>query len=131
MSILLGVSVKWDGQARNGHNIAMGEALRRHATNLVFGGGLLALVLTLAPQSLLWFLPLIVGPLLSPLITTITSSRRLGNAFARFGLLMTPEETAPSMEIAPLRKPDPAWASLIGGGGTAPISSGAVGTPAT
>lgn len=130
VSILLGVSVKWDRQARNGHSVAIGYALRRHATNLVFGAGLLALVLTLAPQSLLWFLPLIVGPLLSPLITTVTSSRRLGNAFARIGLLMTPEETAPTMEVAPLRKPDPAWASLINAGGAAPISAGAVGTAA-
>ena len=131
VSILSGISVKWDSQARNGRSIAIGEALRRHATNLVFGGGLLALVLTLAPQSILWFLPLIAGPLLSPLITTVTSSRRLGNAFARAGLLMTPEETAPATEIAPLRKPDPAWATIIGGGGSVPISAGAVGSPAS
>ena len=129
VSILSGISVKWDGQARNGRRIALGEALRRHATNLCFGGGLLILVLTLAPQSILWFLPLIAGPLLSPLITTATSSRRLGNAFAEFGLLMTPEETAPCREIAPLRKPDPAWATLVSGGGSVPLSAGAVGTP--
>lgn len=131
VSILLGISVKWDRQARNGRKIAIGEALRRHATNLVFGGGLLTMVLTLAPQSILWFLPLIAGPLLSPVITTVTSSRRLGNALARAGLLMTPEETAPSTEIAPLRKPDPAWANIIGATGVAPISAGAVGTPAS
>lgn len=131
VSILLGISVKWDHQARNGRQIRIMEALRRHATNIVFGGSLLAMVLTLAPQSMLWFLPLIAGPLLSPLITTVTSSRRLGNAFARMGLLMTPEETMPSREIAPLRKPDPAWANIIGGVGATPISAGAVGTPAS
>ncbi len=130
VSILSGISVKWDRQARNGRSIGIGEALRRHATNLIFGSGLLAIVLTLAPQSILWFLPLIAGPLLSPLITTVTSSRWLGNVFARVGLLMTPEETAPSREIEPLRKPDPAWATIIGGSGVAPISVGAVGTPA-
>lgn len=103
-SILSGISVRWDAQTRDSRRIGLVRALRSHATNLAFGFLLAAVVLTLAPQSLIWFLPLILGPLLSPLLTTVTSSRKLGYAFARNGLFMTPEETSPAAEIQPLRE---------------------------
>lgn len=116
VSILSGVSVKWDAQTRDSRRIGISRALRQHATNLAFGGVLAVIVLTLAPQSLIWFLPLILGPLLSPLLTTVTSSQKLGNTFAHNGLFMTPEETNPAAEIRPLRAPQDLWdASMING----------------
>ena len=113
VSILSGISVRWDAQARDSRRIGIAQALRSHATNLAFGGVLALIVLTLAPQSTMWFLPLILGPLLSPLLTTVTSSRTLGQAFARRGIFMTPEETNPAAEIVPLQDASHDWAQGI------------------
>ena len=112
VSILSGISVRWDAQKRDSRSIGIALALKSHATNLGFGSALALTVLAFAPQSVVWFLPLILGPLLSPLLTTVTSSRTLGRAFARHGLFMTPEETEPAAEIAPLRTPETEWRTV-------------------
>ncbi|MDJ0686595.1 MAG: glucans biosynthesis glucosyltransferase MdoH [Alphaproteobacteria bacterium] len=119
IGIVAGARVRWSAQHRLGRRLRLGEATRHYAGTVAFGVGLLALILCLAPHALFWFIPLIVGPILAPLLAVLTSSVTLGRALGRAGLLLTPEETEPCREIAPLRGPSAALFSQFAQAGDA------------
>lgn len=116
LAILAGSVVAWDPQARDGRRLALRVSLRVHLWSLAFGFGLIATVAALAPAAVLWFVPLAIGPLLSPWLTSLSSRSDLGAAAARWRLLLTPEETEPAAEIRPLRLVPPVIAGFPAGG---------------
>ncbi|MGF1608120.1 MAG: glucans biosynthesis glucosyltransferase MdoH [Kiloniellales bacterium] len=96
VEILLGRDSGWGRQARSEGRVRLGEALLRHSWQLA-AALLLAVTLTVLPMALFWwFLPLLAGLLLTPLLTLATSSPRLGRLTARLGLFLIPEEVEPS-----------------------------------
>lgn len=106
VSILSGRSVRWDPQTRDGYNVSMLNAVRDHKWVLLFAVVLSAVVVCITPCSAAWFVPLVIGPLLSPLLTRLTSRSDLGEAARRMGLFLTPEETGSVREVTPLRPVD-------------------------
>jgi membrane glycosyltransferase len=100
--ILLGRSVSWNGQQRDG------ESERWGAMAALFGattaiGCLWALAAgLLAPGLLLWLSPIVAGLLAAIPLAVLSSRVDLGLAARRRGWLATPEELAPPPELAGL-----------------------------
>lgn len=94
--ILLGRDSGWGRQVRSEGRVRLGEALLRHRWQLA-AALLLGATLTVLPMALFWwFLPLLAGLLLTPLLTLATSSPALGRLTGRLGLFLIPEEVEPS-----------------------------------
>jgi membrane glycosyltransferase len=100
--ILLGRSVSWNGQQRDG------ESERWGAMAALFGattaiGCLWALAAgLLAPGLLLWLSPIVAGLLAAIPLAVLSSRVDLGLAARRRGWLATPEELAPPPELVGL-----------------------------
>lgn len=115
LAALLGVSPGWLPPPREDQETRWGDALRQHSGGTVLGIGWIALTAWLNPAFLGWLLP-VAGSLIIAVPVSVWSSRvRLGVAFRRRGLFLTPEEQAPPAELAGLRArmqqpaaPDPA-----------------------
>lgn len=114
LSVLFGRSVRWDPQTRDGYNVSTLDAIRDHKWALLFAVVLSAVVLGYTPSSAVWFIPLVFGPFLSPLLTRLTSRADYGQAARRLGLFLTPEETGPVREVTPLRVPGPLTGVVLG-----------------
>jgi membrane glycosyltransferase len=103
---LLGRSVSWNAQSRTDRGVTVGEAFRRQWWHL--GLGLLwgAVMLRTAPQFFWWLTPVLAGLICSIWLTAWTSRTSAGERLRRWGLLLTPEETAPPPELRSLRETD-------------------------
>jgi len=102
---LLGRSVSWNAQSRTDRGVTFAEAFRRQkwhlALGLVWGG----VMLRLTPQFFWWLTPVLVGLIFGVPLTVWTSRISAGRRFRRWGLLLTPEETAPPPELLALKSP--------------------------
>lgn len=120
VTTLAGHPVTWNAQDRGDRGITFREALSRHKWHvligLVWGGVLLAI----APRYFWWMSPILIGLLLSVPLTMLTSLRSAGLWMRRRGLLLTPEETEPPVELAALER-------LMAEGGIASPSRGGPG----
>ncbi len=114
VSVLSGRSVRWDPQTRDGYNVSVLTAVRDHKWALLFAVVLSTVVVCYTPCSTAWFVPLVIGPFLSPILTRLTSRSDLGQAAGRLGLFLTPEETGPVREVTPLRAPGPLTGVVLG-----------------
>ncbi|HEX4024056.1 MAG TPA: glucans biosynthesis glucosyltransferase MdoH [Steroidobacteraceae bacterium] len=99
---LLGREVRWDAQARGDRGIRWREAFARHKWHAGLGLVWGAAILVLAPHFIWWMLPVIAGMLIAVPFTVLTSRADIGRALRRWGLLLTPEETAAPPELAAL-----------------------------
>jgi len=116
-----GVDSGWGAQQRGEGDMGLRVAFRAHAVHVLVGV-LLLLLLPLLPDSLgWWFAPLAGALVITPLLTWISASRRLGLAFRRARLLLVPEEVE---EPAILRRTNARLAS--GGAGVPPTALGAL-----
>jgi membrane glycosyltransferase len=97
---LLGKSVSWNAQGRTDRGVMLREAFARQKWHLFFGVVWGALMLRLAPQFFWWLTPVLAGLLCSVWLTAWTSRSSAGRLARRWGLLLTPEETAPPRELA-------------------------------
>lgn len=102
VAILTGRAVRWNAQPRDSRSLSFSEALRRHGGHVVFGLVLAGCVILLSPKLIWWFSPVVFGLLLSVPLAMISSRADLGLFLRRFGLFLTPEETAPPEELAHL-----------------------------
>jgi membrane glycosyltransferase len=102
---LLGRSVSWNAQSRTERGVTFAEAFRRQkwhlALGLIWGGAMLRI----APQFFWWLTPVLVGLVFGIPLTVWTSRLSAGRLFRRWGLLQTPEETAPPPELLALKSP--------------------------
>jgi membrane glycosyltransferase len=99
---LAGRAVSWNTQARSDRGVTLREAFRRQKWHLAVGLVWGALMLRLAPQFFWWLTPVLAGLLCSIWLTVWTSRSSAGRFLRRWGLLLTPEESAPPHELAAL-----------------------------
>jgi membrane glycosyltransferase len=103
--ILLGRSVSWGTQARTDRGVTLGEAFARQKWHLAFGLAWGASMWWLAPQFFWWLTPVLAGLICSVWLTVWTSRSSAGQWLRRWGVLLTPEETAPPRELRALIPP--------------------------
>ncbi len=96
---LAGKSVSWNAQERADRGVTLREAFRRQKWHLVLGIVWGAVMLRLAPQFFWWLTPVLAGLIGGIGLTAWTSSISAGRRLRRWGLLLTPEETAPPAEL--------------------------------
>jgi membrane glycosyltransferase len=130
LQTLAGKSVSWNAQDRTDRGITVREAFRRQKWHLLLGVAWGAAMLRLAPQFFWWLTPVLTGLILSVWLTAWTSRRSGGLALRRWGLLLTPEETAPPPELRDFRlsmlraaQPAPATKSPVPAAANAPASA--------
>jgi membrane glycosyltransferase len=103
---LMGKSVSWNAQSRADRGVTLREAFRRQWWHLALGVAWGAVMLRTAPQFFWWLTPVLVGLICSIWLTVWTSHVAAGQRLRRWGLLLTPEETAPPRELLSLREAD-------------------------
>ncbi len=96
---LLGHAVAWDAQTRGDRGVTLREAYRRQKWHLAVGIAWGTVMFLTAPQFFWWLSPVLVGLLCGIGMTAWTSRASAGQRLRRWGLLLTPEETAPPREL--------------------------------
>jgi len=100
---LLLFGVHWGPQKRTADGIGWQQAIREHgiqtAIGLIWGGA----ILRLDQATFWWFSPVVAGMVLSIPLSVFTSRASLGEKAGSLSLFLTPEETAPPVELAALR----------------------------
>ena len=93
--ILSGRTVAWATQQRGEHGTTLSEAMANHRGQVV--GGALASVLAwlLVPGLFVWLLPVTLGLMLSPVISSLTSRGSVGRQARTAGLFLIPAEIDP------------------------------------
>ena len=100
--VLLGLDSGWNTQNRDDRGTPFVECWQRHASHLVCGVVLAVTSYLAEPALLPWMVPTACGLLLAPWVSWAGARRSLGEALARAGLLLTPEELAPPPVVAGL-----------------------------
>lgn len=95
IDILRGRPSGWAAQNRVSDGIALSDAARHYRWHLIVGGAMAAAAL-LGLQAAVWMAPIFAGLLAAPLLVTWTSRASLGQASARHGLFLIPEERRPN-----------------------------------
>ena len=95
IGLAFGHSVVWNGQARDAHQLSFEEALEGLWPQTAFGFILFAIAAELAPQFILWSLPLTLGYILAAPFAVMTSSPAFGRFLKTTGLCAIPEDLAP------------------------------------
>lgn len=102
IALVLGKSIAWNGQQRDGAGITWRAAFAGLWPQLLFGVSLYLALLLISPTLLLWSLPLTVGYLLAIPFAVVTASPAVGHFFRRHGIAGIPEDFAPPAEIRAL-----------------------------
>ena len=95
IDILRGRPSGWAAQNRVSDGIALSDAARHYRWHLIVGGAM-AVAALLGLQAAVWMAPIFAGLLAAPLLVTWTSRASLGQASARHGLFLIPEERRPN-----------------------------------
>jgi membrane glycosyltransferase len=104
ITTLAGHPVTWNAQDRGDRGITFREALSRHKWHVLIGVLWGAIILFIAPRYIWWMSPILIGLLLSVPLTMLTSLTGAGVWARGHGLLLTPEETEPPLELAALEQ---------------------------
>ena len=86
----------WEAQARDGHAVPLGEALRGTAPQMLFGLLFAGTLLVMAPGALAWAAPTLAACALSVPFTCATAAPRLGRWMRRSGLCAVPDDREPA-----------------------------------
>ena len=113
-SILAGRTAGWGSQRRDGEAIGWAEGWSRLGWQCVAGVGLTIFVARAASDLIWWLAPLLAGLTLAVPLTVLTTRRSLAAVFARLGLLLTPEETAPPPLLVRADRLDATWRTMLG-----------------
>jgi len=103
ITILLGMGVNWGTQTRTANGTEWQYAIRRHWGHVLVGLTWGGLVIWLDPITFWWFLPVLLGMLISMPLSVLTSRSSPGLRARQAGLFLVPEEVLPPPEIASLR----------------------------
>jgi membrane glycosyltransferase len=98
-STLAGRIVAWDAQPRGDRSVGFAEAFQRHAGHVILGLTLATAALMVGPVLFWWMSPIVLGLVLSPVLTSWSSRRSAGLTARRFGLFLIPAETDPRPEL--------------------------------
>ncbi|MFG1307923.1 glucans biosynthesis glucosyltransferase MdoH [Xanthobacter tagetidis] len=97
------VAARWGGQARDGHAVPLGLAVRQFWGPTLFGLAVAAGLAAVAPALLLWLAPLLAGYVLAIPFVVATADPRFGAWLTARGLAATPEERDPPDVLLRLR----------------------------
>ena len=100
---LFGISVGWSRQRRETDSPTWWYAVRRHWGHTLIGLAWGVFMWRLSPNLFWWFTPVFTGMVLSIPLSVWTSQQTLGTRARKLGLLLTPEETTPPLELTSLR----------------------------
>ncbi|HEX9046832.1 MAG TPA: glucans biosynthesis glucosyltransferase MdoH [Verrucomicrobiae bacterium] len=98
-----GITVGWATQKRSAEGTDWLYALQRHWGHTLIGCAWGWFTWELDPGLFWWFTPVLAGMVLSVPLSVLTSRRNLGARAKSMGFFLTPEETAPPMELVSLR----------------------------
>jgi len=98
-SILSGRDAGWQPQQREGGDYPVAVIARAYWPHTIVGLALGAASYAVAPALFLWMLPVVIGLALTIPLVLLVNNRGVAAALARIGLLRTPEEQAPPMEL--------------------------------
>jgi len=101
---LFGEALRWKSPPRNDAETHWPEALRQHAAQTLIGTAWVIGIFLVDPAYVLWLLPVGGALALAIPLSALTSRVSLGQRFARAGLFLIPEETAPPPEIREVAK---------------------------
>ena len=107
VQILSGHDAGWHAQQRDADGLGWGDAFRamrwQMITGLLFSAGLVV-----RPDLATWFAPVVLPLLFAVPLAVLTSRRRTGEAAARAGFMVIPEEDGlvPSTPLAVARQPE-------------------------
>ena len=106
VSVVLGKGVRWVTQRRD---VGQGgpqwrEAMGTHWGHTLVGVAWAAALAAFAPKLLPWMSPVLAGMVLSIPLSAITASANSGLGARSRGLFVTPEESAPSLEMRELEE---------------------------
>jgi membrane glycosyltransferase len=119
VSILAGRTAGWGSQRRDGEAISWTEGWAALGWQSVVGIALTVFVARAASDLLWWLVPLLAGLTLAVPLTVLTTRQRLAAAFARLGLLLTPEETATPPLLVRADRLEATWRAMLGARGNA------------
>jgi membrane glycosyltransferase len=119
VSILAGRTAGWGSQRRGGEAITWREGWAALGWQSVVGIALTVFVARAATDLMWWLVPLLAGLTLAVPLTVLTTRQRLAATFARLGLLLTPEETAPPALLVRADRLEATWRTMLGTRGTA------------
>ncbi len=92
---LAGRDVGWRTQRRGDDGVPFREIALRHRGHTILGIALGVSAYVVSPLLLAWMSPVVLGLVLAIPLSALGASRRCGQALARAGLLLTPEEANP------------------------------------
>ncbi|MFZ5931128.1 MAG: glucans biosynthesis glucosyltransferase MdoH [Pseudomonadota bacterium] len=92
---LAGRDVGWRTQRRGDDRVPFREIAARHRGHTILGVIIGVSAYAVSPMLLAWMSPVVLGLVLAIPLSALGASRRCGQALARAGLLLTPEEAAP------------------------------------
>jgi membrane glycosyltransferase len=98
-STLAGRIVAWDAQPRGDRSVELAEAFQRHAAHVILGLAMATVALMVGPVLFWWMSPIVLGLVLSPVLTSWSSRRSAGLAARRLRLFLIPAETDPAPEL--------------------------------
>ncbi|HEY5894772.1 MAG TPA: glucans biosynthesis glucosyltransferase MdoH [Chthoniobacterales bacterium] len=95
----LGVRVAWKTQNRSDLGIGFGEAASEYGQTTLAGFAVIGLCAWFVPNLIWWLAPIFAGWVLSIPLVMLTASTRVGLWLRKLGLLVTPEEVEPPVEL--------------------------------
>lgn len=102
LATLSGANVHWSAQKRGSDGTAWSTAAREHVGHTALGIAWGAFTWWLDPEAFWWFTPVLAGMVLSIPLSVITSRASVGQALRHAGFLLTPQESAPPIELTRL-----------------------------
>lgn len=116
VSTLAGKPVVWNAQERGDRGITFGESFQRHKLHIGLGVLWTAIILSFAPRFIWWMMPVLIGLLMSVPLAVWSSRSSVGRKLREMGLLMTPEETSPAIELEAMTREEPVSLQGVSGG---------------
>jgi membrane glycosyltransferase len=119
LAALAGWAIHWKSPKRDDASTPFTEAIERHGWQTVIGVVWVGVVAWQAPDFLPWIAPVATGLLLSVPLSVLMSRASLGIGARSAGLFMTPDETAPTLEViatehyAGMARPQPRFADAV------------------
>ena len=96
LDVFLGRDSGWNTQNRDDQAIPFAVALRRHAGHAVIGILFCAASFAISWPTFLWFLPIVAGLMLSPVVSWATGHPGFGRRLWRANVFAIPEEPRPA-----------------------------------
>jgi membrane glycosyltransferase len=119
LAALAGWTIQWKSPKRDDASTAFREAIERHGWQTAIGVVWVAVVAWQAPDFLPWIAPVAAGLLLAVPLSVLMSRTSLGVGARAARLFMTPDEAAPTREVAAtahyngMGRPQPRFADAV------------------